>query len=176
MSTPNSANHQRFPGLLLLVQAAAAEDHAEASFLTPPRLANDKVSATSVAPKRPKKRYQSGNPKSAFAPLPPNKRVKSSSPGKVSNNSQDSPIMCASPRRRRFQGCQQRGHMVWENIDECRHAMNAASPFRMIHRASVGTAPHQAEEKIDDADKATEVKPRSIRQEVLEDLKQKMKF
>ena len=46
----------------------------------------------------------------------------------------------------------------------------------MIHRASVGTAPHQAEEKIDDADKATEVKPRSIRQEVLEDLKQKMKF
>ena len=182
MSTPESTNHQRFPGLLLLVQAAAAEDHAEASFFTPPRFANPTTNATSnatsVAPKRPKKRYQPGNPKSAFTALPPKKRIKSSSPGKVSDNSQASPIMRASPRRRRLHGCQQPGqHLVWENIDECRQAMNAPSSFRMIPRASsVGTAPQQAAGKRGAEATASEVQARSNREKILEDLKHKIEF
>ncbi|KAL3784747.1 hypothetical protein ACHAWO_005751 [Cyclotella atomus] len=178
MSAINPTNrNERFPGLLLLVRAAEAETHEE-TMQTPPRIPSSIMITTTNAPSRPKKRCMPGNnPKSAFSALPPKKRFKDASPSKVSSSSQ-SPTIRPSPRRaarRVSQGCQQpRDHLIWENVDGCRQARNAASPFRM--RPRVAWAPQVAAAANAESSEKKEVKYKSIHDKILEDLKRRMDF
>lgn len=177
-SNPNNRN-ERFPGLLLLVRAAEAETR-EDTMQTPPRIPSTVTITTSNAPPRPKKRYMPGNnPKSAFSPLRPMKRFKDASPSKVSSSSQ-SPTIRPSPRRavrRVSQGCQQpRDHVIWENVDGCRQARNASSPFRM--RPRVAWAPQvvaAAKADVESSEKK-EATHMSIHDKILDDLKRRMEF
>ena len=173
MSKSNPNNHLKYPGLLLLVHAAEAEEREDTSFLTPPRLTNAMINTTAQAPQRPKKVYQPCSSKSAFYALPPKKRFKESSPGKVSNDSQASPPLHPSPRRVRCVSSYQQpcDHLIWENLDSYRQVMTATS-----RRSGVACAPPAEDDKGKDITGVKEATTRNINGEVLEGLKRKMDF
>ena len=179
MSISNSNHVERLPGLLLLLHAAEVEDHDESSFFTPPRLSKTVTNKSILAPKRPTKRYQPGNPKSAFSSLPLKKRLKEGS-GDISSRS---PIAQGSPTNvERVTSClQPNTHIIWESAACCQQAMTAASPFRSRHRSSSTSAAFeytkaQGELKGTNTSSVQEARSLAFREMILEDVRRKMEF
>ncbi|KAL3788597.1 hypothetical protein HJC23_005256 [Cyclotella cryptica] len=175
MSNSDLNNAQGLPGLLLLLHAAEVEDHDETSFLTPPRLIKTVANKSTHAPKRPTKRYQPENPKSA---LPLKKRWKEGS-GVISTRS---PTVQGSPTKVERVTCSQPNtHIIWESAAWCQHAMTAASPFRSRQRSS-GTSTSfnylNAQGTLRGTDTTTgqDAKSSAFRYKILEDVRRKMDF
>lgn len=179
MSISNSSPNSRaqFPGLLLLVHAAAAQEREDTSFVTPTRQTKSIDGAEDHPPKRPKPlRYPSYS-------LPPKKRVniRKCSPGKVSSSSVPSPVARASPRKLRrvtvSRGCQKpRDHLIWEDINACRQAANAPSSFLLRPRKSNAARAAQSQKKKTSTEAINQAVPRTIYLKTLDGLKRRMKF
>ena len=179
MSISNNSPNSRaqFPGLLLLVHAAAAQEREDTSFVTPTHPTKSIDGAEDHPPKRPKPlRYPSYS-------LPPKKRVnfRKCSPGKVSSSSVPSPVARASPRKLRrvtvSRGCQKpRDHLIWEDINACRQAANAPSSFLLRPRKSNAARAAQSQKKKTSTEAINQAVPRTIYLKTLDGLKRRMKF
>eukprot|EP00956_Cyclotella_meneghiniana_P027162 scaffold60416_cov81-Cyclotella_meneghiniana.AAC.5 len=181
MSISNSSPNSRtqFPGLLLLVHAAAAQEREDTSFVTPIRQTKSIVGAEDRPPNRPKPlRY----PAHSLAPKKRvNMNIRKCSPSKVSSSSVSSPVARASPRKLRrvtvSRGCQKpRDHVIWEDIDACRQAAQAPSSFRLRPGKSNAAHVAQAQRKKANTAAISQAVPRTIYLKALDGLKRRMEF